>query len=1170
MPELPQPPTGTVTVLSAAIEGNPALWERDPAAMQAAHSRLEDILYGAVEANGGYAYQTVGHAAQATFPTASQAAQAAIDAQLLIFTEQWPSSIGDLNVRMALHSGVIGEGEDISGGRGGHSGYSGPLLNRLAGLLSAGHGGQVLLSAATQELVRDHLSQLQPTGTPGVQLLDMGEHHLKDLTRPERIFQLAVPGLPARFPPLHTLDSLPNNLPRQATPLIGREKQTAEVLALLRRPDVSLVTLTGPAGTGKTRLSLQIGTQLLDEYKDGVWFVELAALSPEDHRLVPATIAEALGVKEAPGQAITDTLIDYLKYMQMLLVLDNFEQVTPAASQVSSLLKAAPGLKVLVSSRIALKIYGEREYRVPPLSLPDRKLLYRRVGSAQPVVGSRPQAPQQAQVEQYTRCEAVRLFVDRCQAVKADFEITADNAPDIASICTHLDGLPLAIELAAARIRLFTPQALLGRLSDRLKILTGGARDLPARQQTMRGAIEWSYDLLSDEEKQLFRRLAVFKGGRTLEAIESVCDSENLPNEGRLQVDVLEGVQSLLDKSLLVEREGSDRQPRYWMLETIQEYASEKLRESGEEEVLAREHALYYMRMAEEAEPRLVGSEQAQWLNRLEDEHDNLRLALRWARQPGGAGGLGAAEDTGATNRVEVGLRIAAGIWRLWVTRGYYSEGRDELEGLLSLLPSLPPMSPTGRDSVLAARYSWRATAHNAVGTLAYRQGDYVATHTALEQGIAIARELGDKPSMARSYNTLGNVAYQQGDYSTARSNYKQSLALYREVEDKRGIANELTNLGNVAVSQGDYSAARSLYEPSQALYRELGDKRGLASGITSLGDVAFAQGDYATARSLNEQGLALYQELGDKGGTAFALNALGGTSYMQGDYSTAGSLYEQSLALFREIEDKLGIAVSLADLGGVAYMQGDYPRAHALYDQGQALFQELGHKRGMALTLNALGRMAYMQGDYPAATSMYRQGLALSREMEEKRHIAASLTGLGAIAAGVGAERGKDGPDKGDGVEVARQGTRLLGASEALLESIGAVLDPVDRSPYEEGVASARLQLGDEPFERARHEGRAMSTEEAIEYALRFPEQMFAGAPKEYPAHEPAGAERHVARAERQRRVDELHIEVNQAKKVQQVEAIIGTDYFRELQVRAGALLLERKEREAGSRRQQ
>ncbi len=357
---------GTVTFLFADVQDSTMLWERDPPAMRTAHSRYEQILQGAIEANGGYAHQMIGNTAQAAFPTAAQAVQAAIDAQLLLFTEQWPPSIGDLQVGMALHTGVIAEGT---------GGYSGPTHNRATGLLSAGHGGQVLMYTTTQELVRDHLTQLRPTDPPGVQLLDLGEHHLKDLTRPERIFQLAVPGLPAHFPALRTLDSLPNNLPRQSTLLVGREKQISDVITLLRRSDVSLVTLTGPAGTGKTRLSLQVGAQMLEEQKDGVWFVELATLSSDEHKLVPSSIAETLRVREVPGQAVIETLKEYLKNKQMLLVLDNFEHVTQAASQIASLLKSAPHLKMLVSSRIALRVYGEREYRVPPLSVPDRKHL---------------------------------------------------------------------------------------------------------------------------------------------------------------------------------------------------------------------------------------------------------------------------------------------------------------------------------------------------------------------------------------------------------------------------------------------------------------------------------------------------------------------------------------------------------------------------------------------------------------------------------------------------------------------------------------------------------------------------------------------------------------------------------------------------------------------------
>ena len=1099
---------GTVTFLFADVQDSTMLWERDPTAMRAAHSGYEEILQGAIDANGGYAHQMIGNSSQAAFPTAAQAVQAAVDAQLLLFTEQWPSSIGDFQVGMALHTGVIVEGT---------GGYSGPTHNRATGLLSAGHGGQVLLYTATQELVRDHLTQLRPTDLPGVQLLDLGEHRLRNLTRPERIFQLVVPGLPAHFPALRTMDSLPNNLPRLSTLLVGREKQISDVITLLRRSDVSLVTLTGPAGTGKTRLSLEIGAQMLEEQKDGVWFVELATLSPDEHKLVPSSIAETLRLREAPGQAVIETLKEYLKDKQMLLVLDNFEQVTQAASQVSSLLKAAPRLKVLVSSRIALRVYGERGYRVPPLSVPDRKRLQEHKRDShldRSFAGSGPaqqvgqQVTQEAarQVEQYTRYEAVRLFVERAQAVKADFVITAENAPDIASICARLDGLPLAIELAAARTRLFTPQALLGRLSDRLKILTGGARDLPARQQTMRGAIEWSYDLLSEEEKQLFRRLAIFNGGRTLEAIETVCgtwltvDSSGLRGDDQLPttddgnhqpatrnshpyIDVLEGVQSLLDKSMLVEREGRVGETRYWMLETIHDYAREKLQESGEAEPLQREHALYFMRLAEDAEPHLTGKKQQEWLDRLEDDYDNIRAALEWANEQARAGETGEVSAIGnrekggveAAQAVargpegtqlmagEVGLRIGGAIWRFWLVRGLSTEGREQLERAISI-PEASEAPLQGRllGTLRASSTRSRIKALNGAGVLAERQGDYSSARSLTEAALDLGREVGDKHSMAFSLNNLGNVAKEQGDYPAARALYEQSLALRRELGDKGGMSASLNNLGNIVKEQRDYPAARALYEQSLVLKRELGDKGGMSASLNNLGAVAKEQGDYPAARTL----------------------------------------YEQSLALRRELGDKWGITLSLSNLGAVAQEQGDYQAARALYEESLVLKRELGDRKG----------------------------------------IAECLVGLGGVAVGVG--------------QVGR-GAMLLGAVEGMLQGMSAVLDREDLLPYERSVQQARALLREEEFEQAWQDGRAMSVEAAIEYALQ---------PS---AREPARIDADEFRVERYRQVEELHIEINQAKKAGQVEAITGTEYFKELQARARVMLIERKERVASNNKE-
>src|ERR671921_1271479 len=532
------PPTGTITFLFTDIAGSARLWELDARAMQAALARHDKLLGLAIEERGGYVFKTVGDAFCAAFPTGPDAMETALETQRRLFSSEW-EHIGVLRVRMALHTGAAEERDGD---------YFGPPVNRVARLLSAAHGEQVLLSLPTQELVRDQL----PAGTS---LRDLGEHRLKDLFRPERVFQLSAPELPSEFPPLRTLDVYRNNLPPQPTSLIGREKEVSEVCERLSRPEVKLLTLTGAGGTGKTRLGLQAAAELTQQFEDGVFFVSLAAIS--DPQLVVGAVAGTLGVKEAGGQPLVESLEYYLDDKHILLVLDNFEQVLEAAPMITEMLSGAPNLKVLATSRIPLRLYGEHEYSVPPLALPDPK---------------RPPP-----VERLSHYEAVRLFVERAQAAKADFSVTNENAPAVAEICYRLDGLPLAIELAAARIKLLTPQAMLGRLGNRLQVLTGGPRDLPARQQTLRATIDWSYNLLEEGEQRLFRRLSVFAGGRTLEAIEAVCDAED-----DLPVDPLDGVSSRLDKSLVRQEEGPEGEPRFVMLETIHEYAREKLQQSGE------------------------------------------------------------------------------------------------------------------------------------------------------------------------------------------------------------------------------------------------------------------------------------------------------------------------------------------------------------------------------------------------------------------------------------------------------------------------------------------------------------------------------------------------------------------------------------------------------------
>lgn len=814
-------PSGTVTFLFTDIEGSTRLWEERPQAMWGALARHDAILGMAIQAHGGHAFKTVGDAFYAAFALPTDALEAALAMQRTLRDEAWPET-GPLRVRAALHTGAA-EHRDND--------YFGQPLNRVARLLAAGHGGQVLLSLSTAELVRDALP-------PGTLLRDLGERRLKDLQRPERVFQLIAPPLPADFPPLRTLDSRINNLPTQATPLLGREEEARSAGDLLARPDVRLVTLTGPGGTGKTRLGLQVAADVLHDFADGVFFVALAAV--RETALALPTTAKVLGVREVAGRPIFETLSEHLRTRQLLLVLDNFEQVVEAALEVSELIAACPRLKVLVSSRVPLRVYGERELAVPPLPLPDP----RHASSA----------------ERLSQYAAVRLFVERAQAVKADFALDDANAPAVAEICARLDGLPLAIELAAARIRLLTPQAMIARLEHRLAFLTGGARDLPARQQTLRGAMAWSYELLEEGERRLFWQLGVFAGGWTIEAAEAIAGEE---------VEVLGGLESLVAKSLARQDADMEGEPRFQMLETIREYALEQLGQSGEADEVRRRHATYFLALAEQAEPELRGAQQAAWLDRCDREHDNLRAALRWSLESGHA---------------ELGLRLGGALRLWWFTRGYLSEGRRRLTELLAV-PA-------------AAATPARAKALHTLGMLESAQGDRDAAPRHYEESLAIRREQGDRFGSAVVLENLGELHEGKGDLAAARPLYEQSLALVREVGDGLGIAWVLCSLGRVASLQRDWTAARSLLDEAHARLRAANDPRGVMSVLHALANVAHEQATYAEARTLLGQALAIAQELGSPTGVSDTLEGFAAVAVAEGRLERAVRLSAAGAAL--------------------------------------------------------------------------------------------------------------------------------------------------------------------------------------------------------------------------------------------------------------------------------
>jgi predicted ATPase/DNA-binding CsgD family transcriptional regulator len=709
----------------------------------------------------------------------------------------------------------------------------------------------------------------------------------------------------------------PHNLPEQLTPLIGRAQEIQAVCTLLRQPGVRLVTLAGTGGVGKTRLGLQVASDLLIDFADGVSFVPLAPISTSE--LVVAAIAQTLGVKESGERSLFDLLKAHLQDKHLLLLLDNFEQVVQAAPQLAELITLCPHLKLLVTSRAVLHIRGEHEFPVPPLALPNLAHL-----------------PESETLLQYA---AVALFLQCAKAARPDFQVTPANTRVIAEICVHLDGLPLAIELAAARIKLLPPQALLTRLGHRLQVLTSGARDAPIRQQTLRNTLAWSYDLLDAEEQRLFRRLSVFVRGCTLEAVEGLYTAL-----GKMPADVLDGVASLMDKSLLrpVGQEGEES--RLLMLATIREYALEALAASGEMESTRRAHASYCLALAERAELELGGSQQAAWLGQLEREHDNLRAALRWSLEQ--AGDEGAMEDE---RSMEIALRFGGALQEFWRVHGHISEGRTFLERALAASEGIA--APVRAKALIAA------------ATLAFNQSDYDCTEMLCQESLALYRELEDQPGIAHSVYFLGNVAWTRGDTPTARSLLAEALALARATDDEERAAYSLFSLGLVASSQGEYARARALFEESLAIHRQLENKRGIAHTLSQLAQVLLvSQSDQASAPSLLDECLVRSQEIGFKEGIAASFWLSGQVALSQGELATARSLVEKSVALYKEMGHRYGTAESLSALGKVLASSGDYAAAYARYEESLAISGEMGEKWVIAACLVGLGEVVAAQ----------------------------------------------------------------------------------------------------------------------------------------------------------------------------------------------------------------
>lgn len=888
-------PSGTVTFLFTDIEGSTRLWQELPEGMSVSNARHDAILRAAINANNGFIFETIGDSFHVAFHNALDALCAALSAQRDLQAEPWGET-GAIRVRMGLYTGAAEFSGDGSNKYDYHASYA--TIAAAARVMSVAHGGQVLISQTTHDLLQNNL--------PGnVTLRDMGEHRLKDLRSPLHLYQLAAPDLPQEFPAITSFNALPNNLPVQLTRFIGREKELAEVERLLA--GTRLLTLTGSGGTGKTRLSLQAAAGGLEHFPQGVWLVELASVM--DPQIVVQIVANVLAVRETSGRTLQDALVDYLRYKTLLLVLDNCEHLIEACAQLANnLLHACPDLKILASSREALGIAGEATFLVPSLSLPP----------ALKTPGSIP-------LPDLQQSEAVRLFVERAQAVSPAFRLEADNAPAVAHICRRLDGIPLAIELAAARVKMLAPTQIAARLDDSFRLLTGGSRTALPRQQTLKALIDWSWMLLSDSEKKLLRRLSVFAGSFNLEAVESVCADLDPVPAGALplsQDEILDLLEGLVNKSLVqAEEQGSEA--RYRLLLTIREYATDQLQLSSEAAGVRNRHLVFFARLAEDAEPHLMKAEMLDWIDQLERDADNLRAALEW----------------GLAGCHPAALSLAKGLIHYWSQCGLDSEGWRWLERAIACsLPALLEADETAASQAALQRQA--ATQRQA--TQAYllagssicvvNLGNIELAVQNGEEAERLARACGDHLALCNAlvFKALA-MSFLLEHLQQAETAAQDSIALARQLGNIWLQCIALSVLTGIGAQKGDLEAALGYQQEHARLARRLGNPWAIAMSIYGLMVVGGEGGNLADIRRQMEEGIQLFTRLKNYVFIAALRSQLAHILRRLGEIDEAQAIYMETLPMWLELGNHAAVAHQLECLAALAGARHQSERAARL-----------------------------------------------------------------------------------------------------------------------------------------------------------------------------------------------------------------------------------------------